>query len=64
MLSIEWLYNEVRLHSAIDYVTPLAKLEGRADEITKARDNKLEAAREARRVKRKAANEKVEAIAS
>lgn len=48
-------YNNVRLHSAIDYVTPADKLAGRAKEIVDARDRKLEAARENRRAKRLAA---------
>jgi transposase InsO family protein len=39
-------YNEVRLHSAIDYVTPADKLAGRAVEINRARDLRLEAARD------------------
>jgi len=42
-------YNEVRLHSAIGYVTPRAMLEGRRDEIHAERDRKLEEARERRR---------------
>jgi len=42
-------YNTVRLHSAIGYVTPQDKLEGRAEQILAARDAKLEAARQARR---------------
>jgi transposase InsO family protein len=45
-------YNEVRLHSAIGYVTPQDKLEGRQEQIWKERDAKLEAAREGRRQKR------------
>lgn len=45
-------YNTVRLHSAISYVTPQDKLEGKAEQIWKARDEKLEAARERRRQKR------------
>jgi transposase InsO family protein len=45
-------YNHARLHSAIDYVTPADKLAGRAEEITQARDRKLEEARERRRQKR------------
>lgn len=45
-------YNNVRLHSAIDYVTPADKLAGRAKQINEARDRKLEAARELRRAKR------------
>jgi hypothetical protein len=47
-------YNERRLHSAIGYVTPLAKLEGREKQIFAERDRKLEAARELRRVARQA----------
>jgi putative transposase len=42
-------YNTVRLHSAIGYVTPKDKLEGRAEQILAARDAKLDAARQARR---------------
>lgn len=42
-------YNEVRLHSAIGYVTPHAMLEGRAEAIHAERDRKLEEARERRR---------------
>jgi putative transposase len=42
-------YNTVRLHSAIGYLTPLDKLEARAEQIFAARDAKLEAARQARR---------------
>ncbi len=38
-------YNTCRLHSAIGYVTPLIRLEGRQQEIFDARDRKLEAAR-------------------
>lgn len=45
-------YNEVRLHSAIGYVTPQDKLEGRQEQIWKERDAKLEAARERRRQRR------------
>ena len=50
----DWIayYNEVRLHSAIGYVTPQAKLAGRAEQIWQDRDAKLEAARERRREKR------------
>jgi transposase InsO family protein len=46
-------YNRVRLHSAIGYVTPLDKLEGREREILAERDRKLEAAR-ARRAQARA----------
>lgn len=45
-------YNQVRLHSAIGYITPADKLAGRDVEIFAARDRKLEAAREARARKR------------
>jgi transposase InsO family protein len=45
-------YNTVRLHSALGYVTPKDRLEGRHTEIYAARDRKLEAAREARRLRR------------
>ena len=45
-------YNNVRLNSAIGYIAPKAKLEGRDKQIFKDRDEKLEAAREARRIKR------------
>jgi putative transposase len=45
-------YNTVRLHSAIGYITPKDKLEGKAEAIWQARDQKLEAAREKRRQKR------------
>ena len=47
-------YNTVRLHSALGYVTPQARLEGRHEAIYAERDRKLEAAREARRQKRAA----------
>lgn len=42
-------YNNVRLHSAIQYVTPKDKLAGRAEQIILERDRKLDAAREQRR---------------
>jgi transposase InsO family protein len=42
-------YNGVRLHSAIGYVTPAAKLAGRETMIFTERDRKLEAARQRRR---------------
>jgi len=50
-------YNTVRLHSAIGYITPQAKLEGRDKEIFAARDRKLEAARERRKEKRQQARQ-------
>jgi len=46
-------YNESRLHSAIGYVTPKTKLEGREQEIFAERDRKLEEARR-RRAERRA----------
>ncbi len=48
-------YNTVRLHSAIGYVTPQNKLNGREAEIFAARDRKLAEARERRRQQRQAA---------
>src|SRR6516164_9846008 len=42
-------YNTVRLHSAIGYVTPLAKLEGRDRAIFDERDRKLNEARQRRK---------------
>ena len=48
-------YNTVRLHSAIGYVTPKDKLEGREADIFAKRDRKLAEAREHRRARRRAA---------
>jgi putative transposase len=45
-------YNEERLHSSIGYVAPQDKLAGRDKQIFRERDQKLEAAREARKQKR------------
>src|SRR5438876_747431 len=45
-------YNDTRLHSAIGYITPKDKLEGRAPEIFAARDRKLAEARERRKILR------------
>ncbi len=45
-------YNEVRLHSAIGYVTPQTKLLGKEREVFADRDKKLEVAREQRRLRR------------
>jgi hypothetical protein len=50
-------YNNVRLHSAIGYVTPKDKLEGRDKEIHAARDQKLAEARERRKQTRQAQHE-------
>lgn len=47
-------YNTVRLHSALGYVTPRDKLDGREPEIFAARDYKLAQARERRKAKRQA----------
>jgi transposase InsO family protein len=41
-------YNEVRLHSALGYVTPAAKLAGQDQRIFAERNRKLETAREQR----------------
>jgi len=48
-------YNNVRLHSAIGYVAPADKLNGRDQAIFKERDRKLEEARELRKQKRQQA---------
>jgi len=48
-------YNNVRLHSAIGFIAPADKLTGRDQVIFKERDQKLEAAREQRRIKRQQA---------
>ena len=45
-------YNTVRLHSAIGYITPADRLAARHLEIFAARDKKLDAARENRKLKR------------
>ena len=50
-------YNNVRLHSAIGYITPKDKLEGREKSIFAERDRKLEAARERRKARRRIAHE-------
>jgi putative transposase len=47
-------YNEVRLHSAVGYVTPKDKLEGRDQAIHDHRDRKLAEARERRQQLRQA----------
>ena len=46
-------YNNERLHSALCYVAPRAKLEGRDQEIFKERDLKLERARQERKQRRR-----------
>ena len=45
-------YNTKRLHSSIGYVAPVDKLLGKEEEIFKARDQKLHAARAERRRQR------------
>jgi putative transposase len=51
-------YNTVRLHSAIDYITPQDRLEGRHHDICALRDRKLVEARERRKQQRQAAHER------
>jgi putative transposase len=51
-------YNNVRLHSAIGYITPTDRLEGRHLEIFAARDRKLAEARERRQQLRQAQHER------
>lgn len=53
-------YNTRRLHSAIGYVAPQAKLEGREQKIFQERDRKLEAARAARKQMRERARGRAE----
>jgi transposase InsO family protein len=50
-------YNEVRLHSALGYVTPIDKLYGREKAIFAERDRKLQVARERRAHNRNSLNE-------
>ena len=45
-------YNGVRLHSAIGYVTPRTKLDGREQEAFRIRMERLEAAKERRKKQR------------
>ena len=45
-------YNDERLHSAIGYIAPKDKLEGRAEAILAERERKLDAAREVRKARR------------
>lgn len=51
-------YNQVRLHSALGYVTPQDKLKGKEKEIFAERDRKLEAARALRQQRRQEAHQK------
>lgn len=48
-------YNTERLHSAIGYITPLDRLEGRQQQIFDERDRRLHLAREQRKEARQAA---------
>ena len=50
-------YNNQRLHSAIGYVAPKDKLEGREQQIFQERDRKLQEARDQRKARRLAARE-------
>jgi hypothetical protein len=50
-------YNEVRLHSALGYVTPIDKLYGREKAIFAERDRKLQEARERRALNCRQQNE-------
>jgi hypothetical protein len=45
-------YNNIRLNSAIDYITPKDMVAGRQQEIHVERDRKLEAARKQRQIRR------------
>jgi putative transposase len=48
-------YNNVRLNSAIGYITPKNTLAGRRQEIQSARDRKLDEARRQRQIRRQRA---------
>jgi transposase InsO family protein len=56
-------YNTERLHSAIGYVTPEDKLNGRDIEIFAERDRKLQAAREKRAMNRRAERKRLDFVA-
>lgn len=48
-------YNNKRLHSAIGYISPKDKLDGKENTIFESRNRKLEEARKTRKIRRKAA---------
>lgn len=52
-------YNERRLHSAIGWVTPSDKMAGKAEEIWRARDEKIAKARDLRALARKNVSENI-----
>lgn len=58
------VYNEQRRHGALEYITPLARLQGRQDEIHAARDRKLEQARQQRELTVRSQREKSISLAS
>jgi len=45
-------YNQTRLHSALGYITPADRLAGRQHALFQQRDQKLESARQKRKLKR------------
>jgi putative transposase len=49
-------YNEIRLNSAIGYITPTDMLAGRQQEIHVERDQKLAAARQQRQLRQQEAD--------
>jgi LPS O-antigen subunit length determinant protein (WzzB/FepE family) len=57
-------YNDVRLDSAIGYITPKDMLAGHQQEIQAERDRKLEAAREQRKNRRQRAARRMKRITS
>jgi len=54
VFGVHFTNNTRRLHSALGYITPKDKLEGRENEIFAARDRKLQEAREQRKARRRA----------
>lgn len=57
-------YNNVRLNSAIGYITPNDMLAGRQKEVHAERDRKLEEARKQRQIRRRRPREKAKAQVS